>query len=135
MDRERIRRAAEAISAYDFGRSTAALFEMDRLINASHGDDGARAGIESELAGLLGSGSSLAARQEVCRRLWRIGTDASLPALEPLLRDSDPRIVAAACFAIGRRPSAQADEMLRQALRQAPEACRPALERLLADRG
>lgn len=134
MQRERIQRAVRAVSSYDFGKSTSALFEVDRLINESHGNPEACAWLEKELAGILGAGTSLAAKQEACRRLWRIGTDESLDQLAPLLGEGDPRVVAAACYAIGRRQSKKADELLRSALRSAPEACRPPIEHLIDDR-
>lgn len=134
MDKERIRQAVRSISAYDFGESTKALFTVDRLINESHSDAEARSWIETELGALLGTGLSLAAKQEVCRRLWRIGTDSSLNALEPLLADDDPHVVAAGCYAIGRRPSSRADDLLRGALRNAPTACRETIETLIAER-
>lgn len=134
MQRETIRQAVRAVSAYDFGESTSALFELDRLINESHGDAEARAWLEEELAAMLELGPSLGATQEACRRLWRIGTDASLGQLETLLGDSDPRVVAAACYAIGKRPSKRADELLRSALGSAPEACRAPIKHLLEDR-
>ena len=90
--------------------------------------------MERELAALLGSDASLAARQEVCRRLWRIGTDSSLDSLVPMLESDDPRVVGAACYAIGRRPSARADELLMAAMRKAPEQCRAPIEHLIEDR-
>ena len=127
-------KAVLGMVSYDFGESTAALFEVDRLINESHGSAEARAWIEEELARLLDGGASLAAKQEACRRLWRIGTDASLSVLARMLGDEDPRVVAAACYAIGRRPSERADEVLRAALRSACEPCRAAIENLIEDR-
>ena len=135
MQRDRIEHAVRAVSAYDFGKSAAALFEVDRLINESHGDAQARAWLEEELAAALAPEASLAAKQEVCRRLWRIGTDASLEKLEPMLADDDPRVVAAACYAIGSRPSRRADDILRTALRTAPQPCRAPIEHLIEDRG
>lgn len=134
MQREKIQQAVRAVLSYDFGESTSALFEVDRMINESHGDPQARAWLEEELAGILGAGTSLAATQEACRRLWRIGTDACLSQLAPMLAESDPRVVAAACYAIGKRPSQRADELLRSALRTAQEGCRAPIEHLIEDR-
>lgn len=134
MDQAGIARAVRGVSAYDFGEPANALFEVDRLINDSHGDAPARLLIESELAALLDAGVSLAAQQEICERLWRIGTDASLGSVSALLASDDPRIVAAGCYAIGRRPSSRADEVLLAALRRAPEACRAPIENLIEDR-
>ena len=134
MDREGIARAVRGVSAYDFGEPATALFEVDRLINDAHGDAWARLSIEREFAVLLDAGVSLAAQQEICKRLWRIGTDASLGPVSKLLEAEDPRVVAAGCYAIGRRPSSRADEVLAAALRRAPEACRAAIENLIEDR-
>ena len=134
MQQERVDQTVRAVSTYDFGGSTAALFELDNLINEAHGDRAARAAIERGLASILASDASLAAKQEACRRLWRIGTDASLDQLGAMLEDGDPRIVAAACYAIGRRPSQQADRRLRAALRNARGACRDPIEDLIEDR-
>ena len=134
MQREQVQSVARAVVGYDFGKSATALFELDRLINATHGDGEARSWIEEELAQILETNASLAAKQEVCRRLWRIGTDASLGALGKLLGGDDPRLVAASCYAIGRRPSARADDLLRAALRKAPQPCRAPIENLIGDR-
>lgn len=134
MKRGRIERAVRGFLSYDFGESASPLFEVDRLINESHGDAEARSWLEQELAGVLQSGASLAAKQEACRRIWRIGTDASLGPLARMLGETDPRVVAAACYAIGKRPSRRADELLRAALRAAPPACRPPIEHLIEDR-
>jgi hypothetical protein len=134
MERERIEQAVRAASSYDFGDSASALFEVDRLINESYADTEARSWLEQELAGILESGTSLAAKQEACRRLWRIGTDASLDHLGKMLGHDDPRVVSAACYAIGRRPSKRADELLRAALRAAPDPCRAPIEHLIEDR-
>ena len=134
MDQEDIARVVQGVSAYDFGEPATDLFEVDRLINDSHGDARARLLIERELAALLDAGVSLAAQQEICKRLWRIGTDASLASVSELLAAEDPRIVAAGCYAIGRRPSPRADEVLLTALRRAPQACRAPIENLIEDR-
>ena len=134
MEREQVERVVRGLQAYDFGESALPLFAVDTLINETHNDAEARALIEQELAWILSSSASLAAKQEACRRLWRIGTDESLESLEALLRSDDPRIVAAACYAIGRRPSARADEILRRAHRDAPDGCRAPIEHLIEDR-
>ncbi len=135
MRREEIERTVGKLSAYDYGEPTTAIFEIDRLINQSHGDPQARSWIEDALAAVIVSGASLAAKQEACRRLWRIGTDRSLDSLRQLLEADDPRVVAAGCYALGRRPSAKADKMLMATVEKAPAQCRPTLEHLIEDRG
>lgn len=134
MERKQVERVVQGLQAYDFGESALPLFALDKLINETHQDSHARALIEQELARILASNASLAAKQEACRRLWRIGTDESLESLEALLRSDDARIVAAACYAIGRRPSDRADEILRRAHRDASDGCRAPIEHLIEDR-
>ncbi len=134
MELDRIRKAVDTLSQYDFGKPTHALFELDGLINASHSDEAARVAIERELAGLLSKAPNLAVTQEVCRRLWRIGTDESLSALQGLIEADEPLLVEAGCYAIGRRPSARADDLLKAALQKASPACREPLAGLVEDR-
>ncbi len=135
MKQEDIRQAVQEIANYEYGKSTTALFTVDRLINDSFGDSQVRAWIEQELVQVLGSEASLAAKQEICRRLWRIGTDESLPALEKLLMVDDLHLVEAACYAIGRRPSGRADKALKATLKNASESVRPAIRSLIEQRG
>ena len=135
MTETEIRKRIAGIDTYDFGKSTAPFFELDEIINRAHGDAAARRSVERVLIAVLESGASIAAKQEACRRLWRIGTDMSVDALAKMLGSGDLRLVEAACYAIGVRPSAKADAALRTALSGQRGKGRAAIENLLRDRG
>ena len=129
-----IRRIVEALKAYDYGRSTVPWFELDQWINRTHEQPEARARIERELAQVLEAGVSLACKQEICRRLWTFGGEASLPSLERMLADHDPHAAEAACYAIASRPSAAADKALLKALGRREDGGLVAVITLLGDR-
>ena len=129
-----ISKTVSAVRGYDYGRSTVPWFELDQLIKRSHERPEAKARIERELARLLDSGVELACKQEICRRLWIFGGDASLPSLEKMLADSDPHTAEAACYAIASRPSEAADQALRKALGRREDGGLAAVATLLGDR-
>ncbi len=134
MTETEIKTKIVGIEAYDFGKSTTPFFKLDEIINRTNGDASARRAIERALVAALESDASVAAKQEACRRLWRIGTDASVDALAKMLGDGDLRLVEAACYAIGARPSAKADAALRAALDNPRLNGRSAIENLIRDR-
>lgn len=76
--------------------------------------DPQRARLEQRMIVFLQSGATLEAKRLICRELWIIGTDALLPALEKMLRDSNT--VSMACFALMNYPSKAADAALRRVL-------------------
>ncbi len=135
MTETEIKTKLAGIEAYDFGKSTTPFFKLDAIINRTNGDAAARRAIERALIAVLESAAPVAAKQEACRRLWRIGTDASVDALAKMLGDGDLRLVEAACYAIGARPSAKADAALKAALDNPRANGRLAIENLLRARG
>lgn len=135
MTEMEIKTRIAGIEAYDYGQSTAPFFRLDEIVNSTHADARARRAVERVLAAVLESEAPLAAKQEVCRRLWRIGTDMSLDALAKMLGSGDLHLVEAACYAIGVRPSAKADAALRAALGGQNGKGRAAIENLLRARG
>jgi HEAT repeat protein len=129
-----IEKAVAAVAGYDFGESRAPLWAIDKVINDTHGSDALRAVVEREMVKLLESGAKFAAKQEICRRLWIVGTDASVPALTQMLANPDARVVEAACFALSRHPSPAVGKALREAIGQARGTGLVAVIRLLGDR-
>jgi HEAT repeat protein len=112
--REHIGKTVAAASTYDYGKSRMALRAVEKLIRETHGDAEMRGAIEEELGKLLASGASLAVKQFVCKKLWEIGSDASVPALAALL--SHEQTVEMACYALLNLRSESADRALRSAL-------------------
>ncbi|MBN1417913.1 MAG: ThuA domain-containing protein [Planctomycetes bacterium] len=102
------------LPSYRIGERRAALGPIDAAISASHGDAAARADLETRLIAILGGSGTADAKDFVCRRLGRIGTDASVPALEKLLFDG--ALSCPARCALERIATAQARRALREAI-------------------
>ena len=77
--------ALAPLRAFDYGQSRSVPDALDRLVRESYRKASMRARLESELISLLEADLSLAAKQEICRRLAIIGADQSVPALTRLL--------------------------------------------------
>jgi len=126
--------AVAAIADYDYGQSRKALLAVETLINETYGDTELRARIEKELVKMVESDATLAAKQFVCRKLWAIGTDASVPALAKMLVDPEGKIAEMACYALSNHPSPAAGTTLRDALRRARGSGLVAVINLLGER-
>lgn len=126
--------AVRAVSDYDFDRPRTKLVELERLINATHGNRTARMEIEKAMVELLGSQTTVAAKQFVCKKLWMMGSDLSVPALASLLQGPDPVLAEAACYALRSQESAAAAAAMRKALDRARGVARVAIINLLGDK-
>ena len=98
------------------GQSQAPLMALEQLVNRTHGNADLRRHLELSLVALLESDATAPAKQCACHQLWRIGTDASLPALSRLMVGGDACLAEAACYAISNHPSPAADQTLTAAL-------------------
>lgn len=92
-----------AIMAYDFDKPREPLVRMNELAHKALTHEPARAAIEKQLIRVLESDASFAAKQFACRQLWVVGSDASAPVLEKMLRDE--QYVDIARYALERNPS------------------------------
>ena len=124
--------AVAAAVRYETGGSREALAAIERRVRESEAGSPERRRLEESLAAALGGEVSAEARQFLCRQLWLIGTEASLPALERLLGTEAG--VENACFALASHPSPAAGETLRRALLDAPPAAQVSIIQLLGDR-
>ena len=104
----------DVLKAFDWGGDTSAFQPIDAAVVAAHADSAARADLEKRLGALLGTGTSRAAKEYVCRKLSMIGTDASVPSLAALLPEEEHSHMAR--FALERINAAEAAEALRKAL-------------------
>ena len=104
----------DALKAFDWGGDTSAFQPIDAAVIAAHADPAARADLEKRLTALLGTGTSRAAKEYVCRKLSLIGTAASVPSLAALLPEKDHSHMAR--FALERINVPEAAEALRKAL-------------------
>ncbi len=121
-----------ATATYDYGQSSKRLRDVERLIRETHGHADRRACLERQLVKLLESDATTAAKQFVCRQLWIIGTDASVPELGKMLLDE--KTAEMACYALGRHPSPAVGRVLREALAKARGKARVPIINLLGDR-
>jgi hypothetical protein len=110
--------AFEALKAYKPADDPAILIPIDQAVMGGvHGNPAARATLEQRLAGYLGASNSSVARSFVCRELALIGSAASVPALAPLLLDSELSVFAR--NALEHIPGPEADKALRDAIGKA----------------
>jgi len=129
-----IEEAVAAAARLDYGQSRKALWALERLINETHGRAQLRAEIEQQLVRQLEGSASPAAKQFFCRKLWMIGTGASVPALARLLIGADAHAAEIACYALNRHPSPAAGAALRGALGKGKGQALLAVVNLLGDR-
>jgi len=109
-----IDKAVAAIADYADGKPRRPLFAIEEIVRKTGGQAELRRHLEARLIELLKGDASHECKLFVCQQLWVVGSDASLPALEPMLLDEKTAHIA--CYAIGLRPSAKADAALLNAL-------------------
>ena len=129
-----IQAAVTAVARYDYGQRRTPLVALEKLINATYGDREARTRMEAAMVELLDSNATVAAKQFVCKKLWIMGTAASIPALEKLLVGSDPVLAEAACYALRTQESELAGAALRRAIAKAKGTSLAAIVTLLGDK-
>jgi len=79
--------ALQQIRTYEFGQNREMLSVVQDICNASYGEPETRKAIEQSLIGLLESDATYDCKDFVCRQLYVIGTDASVPTLAKMLTD------------------------------------------------
>lgn len=108
--------AFEALKSHDWGSDPGALKAIDDALAASRANAAARKDLEVRLAAVLKAGAPQAAKGYVCRRLSRIGTADSVPALSALLPDESLSHLGRYALEVMSCP--EAGQALRDALRQ-----------------
>ena len=106
--------AFEALKSHDWGKDPGALKAIDDALAASRGNAAARKGLEARLAAVLKVDVPRAAKVHVCRRLSRLGSADSVPALTALLPDEDLSHMGR--YALEVLPCPEAGKALRDAL-------------------
>jgi len=129
-----IDRAVAATYTWDYGQSRKALLTVENLIKETHGNAELRAHLERQLVRQLESNATFASKQFVCRKLWIIGTDASVPALAKVLLDADAKTAEMACYALCKHPSPAVGRALRDGLAKTQGTARVAVIKLLGER-
>jgi HEAT repeat protein len=111
---EALDKAFEALKSYDWGQDRAALQPIEKAVAAVHDDAAARKGLETQLAGVLGSDAPQAAKDFVCRQLSLVGSAESVPAVAALLVDE--KLSHMARYALERIPDDAAVKAMRDVL-------------------
>ncbi|MFC1539802.1 HEAT repeat domain-containing protein [Candidatus Latescibacterota bacterium] len=77
--------AIQEIVTYKFGDSREPLTVVSDLVTASKGFPSIRLNLEKQLVTVLASNATLDCKEFICRQLWIMGTDASVPQLSKML--------------------------------------------------
>jgi len=114
--KQRVSEAVASLRGYEFGKPAADVAGFGRLAAEGHQNPDLARQLRQELAVILRSDATLAAKQAACKQLWILGPGETLPAILGLLDASDPQLAEAAFLAIARAPSPESDVALRNAL-------------------
>lgn len=107
-----------AITTYTFGDSREPLSFVSDMVAASTNDTEARRNLERQFVTVLHSdNATLECKDFVCRQLWVIGSDISVPPLGKMLLNPDTADMAR--YALATNQSPRAGEALRNALNEA----------------
>jgi hypothetical protein len=124
--------SVQAIATYEFGESRVPLTVIEDSITAAMNTGDGREALADDLAALLASNATMAAKQFALRQLALIGTERHVPAIAPLL--VDPELSHMARYALEPMPGSAADRALMDALETAPNALKPGIINSLAAR-
>ena len=106
--------AATPAAAYESGADAGPLRQLEQQICDAARDPGLRAACEAALLRLLAPEASFEAKRFACSGLAVVGSEASLPALEALLKTEETAGIA--CLALGGLRTEKAGDLLRAAL-------------------
>ncbi len=125
--------AFEYLPTYEFGQSRRPLEAIDQAVQQRFGDPAGRAKFQLRLLTVLSGTATRAAKDYVCRRLARIGTEESVVPLTALL--TDPANASMARYALERIPSPSATKALCTALAKLSGAAKVGVINSLGRRG
>ena len=123
----------KAIAMYAYGQSREPVTIVEDMVReAAKGADGGEA-LAADLSTLLTGNATFDCKQFVCRQLAKIGTEANVPSIAPLLYDD--ATVDIARFALQPIPGNSVDTVLLKALRSGPAEARIGIINTLGIRG
>ncbi len=114
---EEIDTALQKIITYSFGESREALTEIADFVRDSYGNSEERAWLENQFVQILKSDATYECKEFICRQIWIIGTEKSVPALKNMLIVEKTSDIAR--YALRENPSPEAGKALRDALEKA----------------
>lgn len=123
----------QAIAGYEFGQSRVPLTVVEDMVVAAMNTGDGRDELADNLAALVASDATPAAKQFALRQLALIGAERHVPAIAPLLLD--PELSHMARYAIEPIPGNATDRALMNALDAAQNELKPGIINSLATRG
>jgi HEAT repeat protein len=113
-----IERLLAQIATYQYGGDPAPAVRLDEIVGRISGSAQTRGAVEGLLLKFLQSNATPAGKEAAFRQLSLVGSERSIPVLEPLLTQIDTAEMAR--YALAAIPGAAVDEALRKALQEAP---------------
>jgi len=133
VDKAGIAAAVKGISNYNYGQDRGPLQMLDEVVQQTYGQAELRGCLEDEMIKLLESNATREAKEYVCRTLWMMGTDKSLPVLQKMLVKEETCEMA--CYALREYKSEAASAALRGALKEVKGRMLIGIINLLGQRG
>jgi len=120
------------IKNYDYGQSREPLTQFAELIRNSIDSPADKQVLETCMLNMLGAEATFAGKQFICQQLSLIGTEKTIPTLEPLLKDEKTSDIAR--YALERIPGKRVNEVLRTAMSKARGKIRIGIINTLGER-
>jgi HEAT repeat protein len=114
FDKAAVDKSFEALKTFDWGSDYDQIQAIDDAAKITHGDAAVHKELETQLAAVLKTNASRAAKDFSCRMLSEIGSTASVPTLGELLTDKDLSHMAR--YALERISGAESAKVLRDTL-------------------
>ena len=112
---EQLDKALKDVVAFEYGKNTGPLVQIERMVVESATDTKLREAVEIRIIQALGSDSTRDAKSFLCRQLRTIGTARCVPELAKLL--TDPELSHMARYALGRIDAPEVGPALHRALK------------------
>ncbi|GMW00579.1 MAG: hypothetical protein AMXMBFR84_17160 [Candidatus Hydrogenedentota bacterium] len=122
----------DAVASWDIGKPEADVVALRDTVSEYAKNEPVRAKLEDNIAEILGSDASFAAKDVAAKELFRIGTAASVPSLAKLLHDDTLSDVAR--YGLERNPSPEATTALIEALPKCAGLARAGIINSLGER-
>ena len=107
--------ALQEIVNYKFGDSRKKLTKITDLVMASYGYPSVRLLLEKQFAQILSSDATFLCKEFICRQLYIVGTDVSVPVLANMLTDEKTSDMAR--YALENNPSSMVGKAFLDALK------------------
>jgi HEAT repeat protein len=122
----------EALKGYNYEKGIVAHRKIEAIVRQCGEDEDLRRYTEGQMVRFLESDATAEGKWIVCKQLWIIGTEASVPVLGEMLKDEATAEMA--CYALRSNRSAAAGGVLCAALGQVGDTDKVRIANLLGER-